>query len=214
MADSDVPRSSLRFPRRRLRRASGGYRSGRPCAAAAPAGEAVVRSRTVALGGQPVVVRAAGPADAAEARAMHARCSSRTLTLRYHGPVTDADRYLAHLLDPRHGVSLVAEDGQGRVVGLAHLLWDGEETEVALLVEDAWQRHGVGRALLRALIEQAVAARREVVYAVTQASNAGMIALMRGTGLAVDHRVEEGALVLSARVTAPGAHALPAHAGW
>ena len=39
---------------------------------------------------------------------MHERCSARTLTMRYHGPVGDADRYLKHLpfrdLDRQAGV--------------------------------------------------------------------------------------------------------------
>ncbi|MEU5227628.1 hypothetical protein AB0G82_00005, partial [Streptomyces anulatus] len=30
----------------------------------------------------------------------------------------------------------------------SHLLWDGDETEVALLVEDDWQRRGIGSELL------------------------------------------------------------------
>lgn len=38
------------------------------------------------------------------------------------------------------------------------------------------------------------------VYAVTQASNTGMIAAMRGLGLPLDYQVEEGTLVITARL--------------
>lgn len=50
--------------------------------------------------GNEITVRRAGPDDAQAARAMHDRCTDRTLGLRYHGPVGDADRYLGHLLSP------------------------------------------------------------------------------------------------------------------
>src|SRR3954471_14235288 len=42
--------------------------------------------------GAAVTVRRADPADLDAAKEMHARCSARTLDLRYHGPVRDADR--------------------------------------------------------------------------------------------------------------------------
>ncbi|WP_442812022.1 GNAT family N-acetyltransferase [Streptomyces sp. NBC_01803] len=202
MADSDVPRSSIHFPRRRLRRVEGGYLAGRPCAGAAPAvdGRVVTRRRTVTAGGHPIVLRAAGPEDLDAARDMHRRCSAPSLARRYHGPLGDADRYLGHLLTPRYGHSVVAETAAGDIIGLGHLLWDGDETEVALLVEDVWQGYGVGTALLRELLRLAVESRRDVVYAVTQASNTGMIALMRGTGLPLDHQVEGGSLVLTIRL--------------
>lgn len=50
--------------------------------------------------GNEITVRRADRGDLAAARAMHDRCSQRTLGLRYHGPVADADRYLDHLLSP------------------------------------------------------------------------------------------------------------------
>ncbi|MCZ9342219.1 GNAT family N-acetyltransferase, partial [Streptomyces sp. TRM76130] len=81
-----------------------------------------------------ITVSRAGPGDLEAAKAMHDRCSARTLALRYHGPVHDADRYLNHLLSPRYGRTLAVRAASGRVVGLGHLLWDGDETEVALLV--------------------------------------------------------------------------------
>ncbi|MFI6205994.1 GNAT family N-acetyltransferase [Streptomyces sp. NPDC051041] len=160
--------------------------------------------------GGAITVRRAGPDDVEAARAMHERCSTRTLAMRYHGPVGDADRYLDHLLSPRFGRTLAVQTASGRVVGLGHLLWDGDETEVALLVEDAWQRRGIGGELLRRLVAMATEAGCESVYAVTQASNTGMVAAMRGLGLPLDYQIEEGTLVVTARLReAPADSPLP-----
>ncbi|WP_369198324.1 GNAT family N-acetyltransferase [Streptomyces djakartensis] len=150
--------------------------------------------------GSDITVRRADPRDLPAARSMHERCSPRTLGLRYHGPVGDADRYLTHLLSPRHGRTLAVQTASGRIVGLGHLLWDGDETEVALIVEDAWQRRGVGGQLLARLVGMAVEAGCSSVYAVTQASNTAMVAAMRGLGLPLDYQVEEGTLVITARL--------------
>ncbi|MFD3722399.1 GNAT family N-acetyltransferase [Streptomyces sp. NPDC058674] len=152
--------------------------------------------------GNEITVRRADAADLTAARAMHDRCSERTLSLRYHGPVADADRYLGHLLSPRFGRTLAATTASGKLVALGHLLWDGDETEVALLIEDDWQRRGIGSELLRRLIAMAVEARCDSVYAVTQASNTGMVAAMRGLGLPLDYQIEEGTLVITARLDA------------
>ncbi|MFD5585466.1 GNAT family N-acetyltransferase [Streptomyces sp. NPDC127063] len=150
--------------------------------------------------GNPITVRRADPGDLKAAKAMHERCSARTLSLRYHGPVGDADRYLNHLLSPRFGRTLAVQTASGRIVGLGHLLWDGDETEVALLVEDEWQRRGIGAELLGRLVAMARDAGCESVYAVTQASNTGMVAAMRGLGLPLDYQIEEGTLVITARL--------------
>ncbi len=149
-----------------------------------------------------ITVRRAGTGDLAAARAMHERCSPRTLALRYHGPVGDADRYLDHLLSPRFGRTLAARTASGRIIGLGHLLWDGDETEVALLVEDAWQRRGIGAELLDRLVAMAVEAGCASVYAVTQSSNTAMVAALRGLGLPLDFQVEEDTLVVTARLDA------------
>ncbi|MFF4349933.1 GNAT family N-acetyltransferase [Streptomyces sp. NPDC001530] len=160
--------------------------------------------------GKAITVRRADVSDVEAAKAMHERCSSRTLSMRYHGPVGDADRYLNHLLSPRFGRTLAVQTASGRIVGLGHLLWDGDETEIALLVEDDWQRHGIGSELLGRLVTMAVEAGCASVYAVTQASNTGMVAAMRGLGLPLDYQIEEGTLVITARLEAtPVASRLP-----
>ncbi|MFG2294267.1 GNAT family N-acetyltransferase [Streptomyces sp. NPDC048603] len=167
-------------------------------------GQRVPRSRDVLTlpEGNEITVRRADSTDLAAAVAMHERCSERTLGLRYHGPVADADRYLSHLLSPRFGRTLAATTASGRLVALGHLLWDGDETEVALLIEDDWQRRGIGSELLRRLVAMAVEAGCDSVYAVTQASNTGMVAAMRGLGLPLDYQIEEGTLVITARLDA------------
>ncbi|MBA2812860.1 GNAT family N-acetyltransferase [Streptomyces sp. KM273126] len=160
--------------------------------------------------GSDIKVRRADTDDLDGAKAMHARCSARTLGLRYHGPVGDADRYLNHLLSPRFGRTLAVQTASGKIVGLGHLLWDGDETEVALLVEDAWQRRGIGSELLGRLVTMAAEAGCASVYAVTQSSNTGMVAAMRGLGLPLDYQIEEGTLVVTARLDAtPMASRLP-----
>lgn len=152
--------------------------------------------------GNAISVRRADAADLDAAKAMHERCSPHTLRMRYHGPVGDADRYLNHLLSPRFGRTLTVQTASGRIVGLGHLLWDGDETEIALLVEDDWQRRGIGAELLGRLVTMAVEAGCESVYAVTQSSNTGMVAAMRGLGLPLDYQIEEGTLVITARLEA------------
>ncbi|MDQ1012225.1 GNAT superfamily N-acetyltransferase [Streptomyces sp. V4I23] len=152
--------------------------------------------------GNEITVRRADQGDVEAALAMHERCSDRTLSLRYHGPVGDANRYLNHLLSPRFGRTLAVQTASGRLVALGHLLWDGDETEVALLVEDEWQRRGIGSELLGRLVALAAEAGCDSVYAVTQSSNTGMVAAMRGLGLPLDYQIEEGTLVVTARLDA------------
>ncbi|MDX3097928.1 GNAT family N-acetyltransferase [Streptomyces sp. ME01-24h] len=156
-----------------------------------------------------ITVRRAGPEDHAAARGLHDRCSTATLERRYHGPVGDVDRYLTHLLDPRFGRTLAARTASGRLVALGHLMWDGDETEVALLVEDAWQRRGIGMDLLRRVAAQAVDAGCGSVYAVTQATNTGMVAAMRRLGLPLDYQMEDGTLVITATLSPAGVSARP-----
>ncbi|MEV7596956.1 GNAT family N-acetyltransferase [Kitasatospora sp. NPDC089797] len=181
------------------------HRRPRPPHGAGPAEEAV--SRLPLPDGTELLLRPAVPADRAAARAMHDRCSPTALRLRYHGPVRDADRYLDHLLDPRHGRSLAVTAPDGRIVALGHLMWDEDEAELAVLVEDAWQRLGLGLALLRRLTTAARAAGVDAVYAVTQAGNAGLIAAMRGLGAPLDFRCEDGTLVITATLAADAAPA-------
>lgn len=143
----------------------------------------------------PVVVRTARPGDLAAVERMHHRCSTDTVFRRYFSAVPAISPTLqARLLETR--LALVAEVGH-EVVGLAHLAeHKGQPVELALLVEDAWQRHGVGRALAEAALDVAElwGLDRVVTYSLhsSTAAHALMRRLRGGTLRPQFHQGEDG----------------------
>ncbi|GAA4511929.1 hypothetical protein GCM10023191_076770 [Actinoallomurus oryzae] len=107
------------------------------------------------------VIRAVRTGDAAALAAMFGRCSRETRYRRFHGPVAEIPAsYLRRCLDGPHR-AFVAEPTGGDIVGLASsgpALDDPCVHEVGVLVEDAWQRRGVGGLLLARLFADAYAA--------------------------------------------------------
>jgi GNAT superfamily N-acetyltransferase len=92
------------------------------------------------------------PADMLAVSGMTARCSRDTIYHRFHGFI-DLPTYLGTLLASEQK-SVVAW-WEGCCVGLASLGPGPRGQELAVLVEDAWQRQGVGVALLEALVDLA-----------------------------------------------------------
>jgi GNAT superfamily N-acetyltransferase len=89
------------------------------------------------------------PADMTAVSAMTARCSRDTIYHRFHGFI-DMPTYLGTLLASEQK-SVLAWWG-GSCIGLASLGPGPQGEELAVLVEDAWQRQGVGIAMLEALV--------------------------------------------------------------
>lgn len=99
--------------------------------------------------GAAIVLRKGVPADAEAVSELHRRCSTTTLFRRYHtGVRTVPRRWLHRLLVPPRGTSVLAVFGR-EVIGLAQLIPSSTGgAEISLLVEDDWQRQGIGTALL------------------------------------------------------------------
>jgi GNAT superfamily N-acetyltransferase len=108
------------------------------------------------------VIRAVRQEDAAALAAMFGRCSRDTRYRRFHGPVAEIPAsYLRRCLDGRHRAFVAELSGAGHIVGLASagpVLDDPGVHEAGVLVEDAWQRRGVGKLLLARLFADAHAA--------------------------------------------------------
>ncbi|MDO9380218.1 MAG: GNAT family N-acetyltransferase [Nocardioidaceae bacterium] len=121
-------------------------------------------------------LRIGGPADAQALVELHARCSEETLLRRYHAPMNRVitTRLARRLASPEDGTALVVEAGD-RVVahGLLVAVDQGayDRWELALLVEDSWQRRGLGVALLKHAARHAKAEGAQELTFVTQASN-------------------------------------------
>jgi GNAT superfamily N-acetyltransferase len=104
--------------------------------------------------GAELVLRPATPDDLPALVAMHERCSPDTRRRRYL--TTDgvpSPGMLARLLDPTRAHTLVATvprvTSPDTVVAMVSLVVEGSLAEVAVIVEDGWQRRGVGTALAR-----------------------------------------------------------------
>ena len=109
------------------------------------------RSYTLPRGGEVLIWEAARD-DADRLRAMFARCSADTIHSRFHLPYATVPEPLIELLigpTGRNGRAFVAVNGD-EVVG--HAMYTREDddrtAEVAVVVEDEWQRSGLGRLLL------------------------------------------------------------------
>ena len=95
---------------------------------------------------------------------------------------TDYDREIALVAehtDPTSGEVSIA--GVGRLIRLR----DRRIAEMSLIVSDAYQHHGLGRELLRRIIEVARAEGLDKVVAEILAANGPMIALARELGFEV-----------------------------
>jgi GNAT superfamily N-acetyltransferase len=79
------------------------------------------------------------------------RCSRSSLVHRFHG-VTDGTDHVRQLVATQgHGHESLSAWSGGRCVGLATL----GDHELGILVEDRWQRRGVGTALVDRLVASA-----------------------------------------------------------
>lgn len=132
--------------------------------------------------GAELTVRTAGQDDFDGLRDMHERVSAATLQRRYLAGGHPGAARLRRLLEPAGGRTLLAVADDGRVVAIATLLAEGDLGEISVLVEDAWQRRGVGTALLRRLLAWAERGGFAALVAHTAADNVAMLRTLSRLG--------------------------------
>lgn len=146
-------------------------------------GGAALRLRS----GLDVRVRPAGPADAEAIQAFVRRLSDTSRRLRFFATIRElAPAMLARLTDSagRPGLVLLAEANDGETcstVALAQYAPDEDDgaCDLALVVADAWQGLGLGRALMGLLIQSARDARCVRAVVDVLRDNEAMLALAR-----------------------------------
>lgn len=152
-------------------------------------GGAVTDTRQAALGqiaatripvdGAVVVARPTAHTDHGQICDLHLRCSATTRYHRYHcGLRQPTASMLEHMTDRRQGLYLAVHEPEGRLVGLCGLAFTELPctVELGLLVADAWQGRGIGRAVCELLLGSARAAGFERAMAHVVAENRRAVA--------------------------------------
>jgi GNAT superfamily N-acetyltransferase len=140
-------------------------------------------------------VRRAAAGDRPALERMLARCTGQTRYRRFHGPVTVfPERYLTEALSgsPLHFalVACLDEDAEmdgtvvdGTVVALASCrAVDEGVAELGILVEDEWQRRGVGGYLLGEIVAYAARTGLRALQAQVLADQPWIVGLLRRHG--------------------------------
>ena len=134
-----------------------------------------------------VRVRDICPEDKAALVRFHDRLSDETRYRRYHGAKGALSRnelrYLTEV-DGHEHVAVVAEDETGELQGVARVVGDGTpgRGELAVVVADDVQAHGVGAALLESLIDRAQHEGVERIVLEVQADNHRALRFFQGFG--------------------------------
>jgi GNAT superfamily N-acetyltransferase len=106
-----------------------------------------------------LVIRQPTPADGPAIEAMFGRCSVESRYGRFLAPLpTIPADHLARILAPCTGNEAwvgVTRDDPDTVVALGSWARAGTDAELALIVEDSWQRQGIGSKFLSMLAETA-----------------------------------------------------------
>jgi GNAT superfamily N-acetyltransferase len=148
-------------------------------------------------------VREATEFDAQVLLRMVDRCSRNSLFHRFHG-YSDRSLYgrvlVEHLGD---GGSLIA-CRYGDCIGLATVALGGPTVDLGLLVEDAWQRRGVGTGLLAAAATLARANGAVALHADVLGDDAFIVGLLRRVG-PLEARINSGTYSIDVDLTRPPA---------
>ncbi len=167
-------------------------------------------------GGRSVLFRPARPGDVPGLLAMHARLSAQSLYFRYLGPyqptARDLER-LCRLSEPEGGMFVAETSGAAaEIVGYACYVRDRDRPELAepaLLVEDRYQRRGLGRALLDRISRQARQAGITRFVALVDHANAAMLGLIQASDLAYTLAPDVDAIEVHIHLTAAPAAWVP-----
>lgn len=150
------------------------------------------------LAGRPLTIRPVEPSDAPALIAMHHGLSAQTVYQRFFAVMPElapgqAERF-THV-DGVIRVALVAEDDTGHLVAVGRydrLPPRHVQAEVAVVVTDDYQHHGLGTTLVRLLTADARAAGVRCFVADVLTTNTAMHKTFRDAGLVPDVAYDAG----------------------
>jgi len=159
----------------------------------------VLRSRQ----GEKITVRFVEPRDGEELQNYYRSLSARSRYNRFLGAMSELpapvlDRFThVGLAEGFTVVATMMVDGFETIVGEARYAFHSEDAslEFGLSIEDRWQGHGIGSALMKNLECRAASLGASRLFGDTLRSNEGMIALARKAGHAFVNHPDDWKLV-------------------
>jgi GNAT superfamily N-acetyltransferase len=150
-------------------------------------------------GGVDVPFRLIRPDDVSALQRFHERLSEKTIYLRFFGSLQELPEAKANYFANVDGVDHLAfvaldPDDPDEIIALVRYDREpgSERAEYAALVEDRWQRHGVGIELTRRLVDEARDKGVRFFYAMVMGKNMSMLELLRHLDLPEHERREDG----------------------
>lgn len=158
--------------------------------------------------GTRIALRPVRPHDASALGALIGALAPQTRRRRFHGAINGASAgWISRMVhpDPQRELALVVEAGTPDAAQLvAEARWarcDTDEAEFALVVDDAWQRHGIGRRALIALLASAGERGLRWMRGDVLTDNLPMLSLARHLGFDLRH-ADAGCTRIERRVRA------------
>jgi len=151
-----------------------------------------------------VTIRPIAPADHGRLTRFHSELSPETTRMRFFGyhPELSA-RELKRFTNVDHvdreALVALADD---EVIGVTRFdrLPGTTSAEIAFVVSDRWQHHGLGRDLLHAIARRASAEGIDTLVAETLLENGSMIALFEHSGWCSEHTGERGVALYELKI--------------
>ncbi len=140
---------------------------------------------------------------------LHARCSERTIYLRFFGSMETLSEEKARYFASTDGVDhfgLVAldpEEQRDEIIAVVRYAREpgSERAEYAALGEDRWQGQGIGASLTHLLIDRARRNGVGFMYATVKGENKRMLNVLRHLDLPEQERVEQGEKMVEIRLS-------------
>lgn len=152
--------------------------------------------------GETLVIRPIQAADFELERTFARGLSPETGTLRLMSPRAPSDDEMRRWtdVDQQREVAFIAVTvgaEEERAVGVARYAVDdtGKAAEFAIVIGDAWQHRGLGRALLTELIAHARQAGLRQLFGPTLSENAAMVGLARSLGFSARRDAGEAYII-------------------
>jgi len=163
---------------------------------------------------EPVTIRPIRPEDEPLLIKLHAALSDRSVYMRYFQPLKLSQR-TAHerltricFIDYDREMALVAEhrapDDTNEIIAIGRLstMHDRDEAELAVLVDDRFQHHGLGTELYRRLIDVAREEHVRLVMCTILSENREMRTICENLGFSMHADLEDGTILAELEVPA------------